>query len=275
MKKERFTIGKLFLYLFLLILAAVVLVPFLMILVNSLKNMRESALFNLTVSANSSLDNYKTVLGKPYFIRGMKNSFIITLFTVVLVNIFAAMAAFTIQRRAGRFGKFVYFLYFAGLIVPISIIPTIRIMMQTHIHNTYLGIILFYTATHIPFSVFLLTGFMKSLPRELDEAALMEGCGYFRMFWQIIIPLMLTPIITSTIVTTTSVWNDFQAPFYLISDSSKWPIVIGIYNFVTQYYTNWGTVFAFMVMVIAPILIIYAFLQKYIINGLTAGSVKG
>jgi raffinose/stachyose/melibiose transport system permease protein len=275
MRKGRFTVQKLFLYLVLLFLAAVVLVPFLMIFINSFKNMRESAFFNLAISANSSFDNYVTVLGRPYFIRGMKNSFIITFFTVILVNICAAMSAFTIQRRAGRFGKFVYFLYFAGLIVPISIIPTIKIMMQNHFHNTYPGIILFYTATHIPFSVFLLTGFMKSLPRELDEAALIEGCGYFRMFCQIILPLLITPLITSTIVTTTFVWNDFQAPFYLISDSSKWPIVIGIYNFVTQYYTNWGTVFAFMMMVIAPVLIVYIFLQRYIISGLTAGSVKG
>jgi raffinose/stachyose/melibiose transport system permease protein len=275
MKKRRISPGTVILFLALLFLAGVVLIPFLMIFVNSFKNMRESALFSLVPSVNSSFSNYLTVLGRPYFLRGMKNSLIITAATVVLVDIFAAMSAFTIQRKAGRFGKAVYFLYFAGLIVPMSIIPTIQIMMQTHIHNTYLGIILYYTAVQLPFSVFMLTGFMKSLPRELDEAALMEGCGYFRMFIQIILPLLITPLVTCTIVTTTAVWNDFLGPFYLISDSSKWPIVISIYNFVTQYYTNWGNVFAFMIMIIAPVLIVYILLQRYIINGLTAGSVKG
>jgi raffinose/stachyose/melibiose transport system permease protein len=275
MRKKYFTPGWIFLYLFLFLLAGIVLIPFFMIFVNSFKNMREAALFSLSFSANSSFDNYLFVLARPNFIRGMKNSVIITFFSVLLIDIFAAMSAFIIQRRAGKLGRFMYFLYFAGLIVPVSIIPTIKIMMLTHIHNTYVGIILYYTAIQLPFSVFLLTGFMKSLPRELDEAALIEGCGYFRLFYRIILPLLITPIITSTIVATTAVWNDFQAPFYLISDSSKWPIVIGIYNFVTQYYTNWGTVFAFMVLVIAPVLIIYVFLQRYIINGLTAGSIKG
>jgi raffinose/stachyose/melibiose transport system permease protein len=259
----------------LLFLAFIVLIPFFMIFVNSFKNMREAALFTLSVSPNSSFDNYITVLSKPYFLRGMKNSLIITFFSVVLIDLFAAMSAFVIQRRAGKFAKFVYFLYFAGLIVPMSVIPTIKIMMSTHIHNTYLGIILFHTATGIPFSVFLLTGFMKALPRELDEAAIIEGCGHFRLFWQIIVPLLMTPLITCTIVNTTSSWNDFMGPFYLISDSSKWPIVLAIYNFVTQYYTNWGLVFAFMVMVIAPVLIVYICLQRYIVNGLTAGSIKG
>ncbi|MDR2103039.1 MAG: carbohydrate ABC transporter permease [Treponema sp.] len=275
MNRGPIKIGRVLLYLFLSAWALAVLIPFFMILVNSFKNMREAALFSLTLSPNSSLENYKTVLGKPFFIRGMKNSFIITTFAVVLVDILAAMSAFVIQRRSGRFAKALYFLYFAGLIVPMSIIPTIKLMMQTHIHNTYPGIILFQTAVNIPFSVFLLTGFMKSLPRELDEAAIIDGCGNLRLFCRIIAPLLVTPLITCTIVNTTGIWNDFQAPFYLISDSSKWPIVIGIFNFVTQYYTNWGLVFAFMTLVIVPVLVFYICLQKYIMSGLTAGSIKG
>lgn len=185
------------------------------------------------------------------------------------------MAAFVIQRKGGSLGKILYYLLFAGIIIPVSIIPTIKLMMQTHIHNTYLGIILFYSAINIPFSVFLLTGFMKSLPREIDEAALIEGCSYPKMFVSLIIPLLKTPLVTSTIVTVTAVWNDFSAPFYLISDSKKWPIVISVYNFANQYYTNWGTVFAFMMMVILPVLIVYGALQKHIIAGLTSGAVKG
>ena len=86
---------------------------------------------------------------------------------------------------------------------------------------------------------------------------------------------MVTPLITCTIVNVTSIWNDFNAPFYLISDSTKWPIVIGIYRFVTMYYTNWGLVFAFMMLVIAPVVVFYISLQRYILGGITAGSIKG
>ncbi|MCK9547031.1 MAG: carbohydrate ABC transporter permease [Sphaerochaeta sp.] len=185
------------------------------------------------------------------------------------------MSAFIIQRKEGKLGKVLYFALFAGIIVPISIIPTIQLMMQTKIHNTYLGIILFYVAINLPFSVFLLAGFMKTVPREIDEAAVIEGCSYPRLFMLLIIPLLRTPIVTSTIVTVTAIWNDFTAPFYLISDSKKWPIVISVYNFVSQYYTNWGTVFAFMMMVILPVLVVYALLQKHIIASLTTGAVKG
>ncbi len=266
-------------HIFLIVLAVflsiIILTPFGMMVVNSFKDMKESAQFKLTLPENPTLENYVTVLSKPYFWRGLKNSFIITIAATFLVNASASMAAFIIQRRNGKLGSIVYFALFGGIIVPISIIPTIKLMMQTGTHNTYIGIILFYAAINLPFATFLLTGFMKTVPREIDEAALIEGCSYPRMFTMIILPLLRTPLVTSTIVTVTNVWNDFLAPFYLVSDSKKWPIVISIYNFVSQYYTNWGTVFAFMMMAILPVLIVYALLQRHIIAGLTTGAVKG
>lgn len=258
-----------------IILSAIILIPFLMMLTNSFKGVRESALFRLSLPSEPTLENYITVLSKPYFWRGLGNSLIITTFATILVNLFASMSAFIIQRKDGKLGKALYYALFAGIIVPISIIPTIQLMMQTRIHNTYVGIILFYVAINLPFSVFLLAGFMKTVPREIDEAAVIEGCGYIRLFAYLIVPLLRTPIVTSTIVTVTAIWNDFTAPFYLISNSKKWPIVISVYNFVSQYYTNWGPVFAFMTMVILPVLVVYALLQKHIIASLTAGAVKG
>lgn len=276
MKKSlKSQVGCLFLYLFFLILALVILLPFVMMVVNSFKPMREAALFKLTISKNSSFDNYLTVFKKSNFLRGFKNSAILTVFSVLLVSVTGAMAAYTIQRRNGRFGKIMYYGCFIGMIIPVSMIPTIKLMMSLGIHNTYIGIILYYVAIQLPFSIFLLSGYMKSIPREIDEAALIEGCSPMRLFVQLILPLMVTPLATSTIVTATAVWNDFNGPFYLVSDSKKWPIVVSIYNFVSQYYTNWGTVFAFMSLVILPIIILYSFLQRYIISGLTSGSVKG
>lgn len=258
-----------------ILMAIIVLIPFVMMFINSFKGMRESALFRITLPKNPTLANYATVLSKQYFWRGMRNSLLLSVFVTLLVNLAGAMAAFVIQRRNGTLGKWTYYALFAGIIIPVSIIPTIQLMMQTRIHNTYIGLILFYTAINLPFTVFLLTGFMKTVPKEIDEAAMIEGCGYFKMFFQLILPLLRTPLVTSTIVTITAVWNDFSAPFYLISDSKKWPIVISVYNFVSQYYTDWGTVFAFMTLVLMPIVIVYGFLQRFIIAGLTTGAVKG
>jgi raffinose/stachyose/melibiose transport system permease protein len=256
-------------------LASLIVIPFVMICLNSLKGIREAALFRLSLPTVWVWGNYLTVLRQSGIVRGFANSFLICAFVVLLDDLFAAMAAFVIQRRRTGALRGLYYLFFLGLVAPVSIIPTIRLMMQLRIHNTYPGIVLYYTATVLPFSVFLLTGFMKSVPRELDEAALMEGSSYARLFFQIILPLIVSALITVTIVVTSAVWNDFFGPFYLISDSRKWTIILKIFSFMSQYQTDWGLVFAFMFLVISPILLVYFLLQRYIIDGLTAGSLKG
>ncbi|MEI7025917.1 carbohydrate ABC transporter permease [Paenibacillus sp. y28] len=255
--------------------ALVILIPFVMILINSFKDIRESALFGLSLPSEWHFSNYKDIFGQAHILRGFANSFLISGLVVICVNLFASMAAFIIQRRDSKLLRGVYFLFIMGLIVPVSIVPTIELMGLLHIRGTYLSLVMYYTAVLLPFSVFLLVGFMKSIPRELDEAALMEGCSYFRLFVQMILPLLMTVLVTVTIVVMVSVWNDFFGPFYLMTDSTKWTIVLQIFNFVTMYSTNWGVVFAFMIVVIAPVLLVYLLLQKYIIEGLTAGSLKG
>jgi len=258
-----------------IILASVIVIPFLMILAGSFKDIREAALFKLTLPSKWIWSNYRVVLTQSHILRGFKNSFLLCLFVVLFDSLFASMAAFGIQRKWVKSRRRIYVLFILGLIVPVSIIPTIKLMMDLRIHNTYAGIILYYTATVLPFSVFLLSGFMKSVPRELDEAALVEGCSTLRLFFRIIVPLLTPALITVTIVVTAAVWNDFFGPFYLISDSRKWTIILKVFSFISQYHTNWGYVFAFMVLVITPVLVIYLALQNYIIAGLTAGSLKG
>ena len=257
------------------LMAAVVIVPFLVIVLNSLKNVRESALFGFSLPTEWRWDNYLAVLSRAHIGRGFRNSVVISAFTVLVDCFAAALAAFVIQRRDSRPLRFTYYLFILGLIVPVSIIPTIRLMMQLALHNTYPGIVLYYTATILPFSLFVLTGYLKSLPRELDEAVVMEGGSAWRLFGSVVVPLLMPALVTVTIVVTSTVWNDFFGPFYLISDSRKWTIILQVFSFVSQYQTNWGLVFAFMVLVILPVLVIYLVLQRSIIEGLTSGSVKG
>lgn len=256
-------------------LALIIIVPFFMILVNSFKGIQESALFGLGLPSEWRFSNYSDVFQQGNILRGFKNSIIISVSVVITVNLFASMAAFVIQRRDDKLMRGSFYLFIVGLIVPVSIIPTIKLMGDLHIKGTYFSLVMYYTAVLLPFSIFLLVGFMKSIPRELDEAALIEGASYFRLYVQIVMPLMITVLVTVTIVVLVSVWNDFFGPFYLMADSTKWTIVLQVFNFVTMFSTNWGVVFAFMIMVISPVLIIYLFLQRYIIDGLTAGSVKG
>mgnify|MGYP002620165971 FL=1 len=261
--------------LFAILCALVIVIPFFMILVNSFKGIRESAQFGLSLPTQWVFDNYKQVFETGNILRGFKNSLLISGLTVFCVNLLASMAAFVIQRRDSKFVRAVFYLFILGLIVPVSIVPTIKLMGDLGIKGSYFSLVMYYSAVLLPFSVFLLVGFMKSIPRELDEAALIEGCGFFRLYFRIILPLLVTVLVTVTIVVVVSVWNDFFGPFYLMTDSTKWTIVLQIFNFVTMYSTNWGVVFAFMVMVVSPVLLIYFLLQRYIIDGLTAGSVKG
>lgn len=272
---KKFSVSRLILFVICTGLGLVVLTPFAMIIVNSLKNSRESALFNLKLPTEYVWKNYAFVLSKPAIIRGFANTIFIGIMTVAATNIFAAMAAFVIQRRPDQVTKSAYYTFLMGLIAPVSIIPTIKLMMSLGIHNTYSGITLYYVAVNLPFAVFLFTGFMGSVPKELDEAAMLEGCGKLRLFFKIVLPMLSTVFVTSTIVVAIAVWDDFVGPFYLISDFKKWTIVLNIYSFVSQYETNWGVVFAFLMLVMAPILILYFTLQRYIISGLTAGSLKG
>lgn len=256
-------------------LAAVVLIPLLIIVVNSFKGVREAALFQLTLPGEWVFSNYQTVFRQANVLRGFKNSFLLSGGTVLAVNFLASMAAFVIQRRESPAARWSYYVFIVGLIMPVSIVPTIKLLMDLKLHGTYLGIIMYYTGVMLPFAVFLFTGFMKTIPRELDEAAVIEGAGPFRLYFHIVAPLLKPALITVTIITTIAVWNDFFGPFYLITDSTKWTIVLQIFRFVTLYSTNWGVVFAFMVIVISPVLIIYLLLQRYIIEGLVAGSLKG
>lgn len=258
-----------------LLLGIVVLVPFAMILMNSLKTSRESALFKLTFPAQLVWKNYVTVLSKPAIIRGFINTIVIAAATVAFTTVTASMAAFVIQRRPGKVTRSLYYLFLLGLVIPVSIIPTIRLLMGMGIHNTYGGIVLYYIAVNLPFSVFLFTGFMGSVPREMDEAAMLEGCGRLTLFFRVILPLLSNVFVTSTIIVAIAVWDDFIGPFYLISDYRKWTIVLNIYSFVSQYETNWGVVFAFLMLVMIPVLGLYFTLQRYIISGVTAGSLKG
>lgn len=256
-------------------LAILILIPFFMILVNSFKDIRESALFGLGLPGEWKFSNYADVFAQANILRGFKNSLLISASVVVTVNLFASMAAFVIQRRDDKLMRGSFYMFIMGLIVPVSIVPTIKLMGDLHIKGTYFSLVMYYTAVLLPFAVFMLVGFMKSVPRELDEAALLEGSSYFRLYFQMILPLLMTVLVTVTIVVLVSVWNDFFGPFYLMTDSTKWTLVLQVFNFVTLYSTNWGVVFAFMVMVVSPVLIIYLFLQRYIIDGLTAGSLKG
>jgi raffinose/stachyose/melibiose transport system permease protein len=267
--------GQILLEIGMTLFGAVMMVPLYVMFINSIKNEKEAALMGISFPTEFRFDNYIQVFIKGKVLSGYMNSIIITASTIMIMLIICTAAGFVIQRRKNRFTRFVFNYLIMGLVLPVALIPLIKLLMTLHLHNTYPGIIFYYCALFSPFSVFLVTGFMGTIPVELDEAAIIDGCNPIRLFIEIIIPISRTILVTLAILLFFYVWNDFMGPFFLVSDVKKWTIPLGVFGFITKFNARWDYVFADMVFVIAPVVILYLFAQKYIISGMTAGAVKG
>ncbi|MFC5471552.1 carbohydrate ABC transporter permease [Cohnella suwonensis] len=259
----------------LLLMAAVVIVPFAMIALNALKDAGDAGKFHITLPRTWEWGNFATVFENAKIASGYANSAIISVGALLLTNLFASLAAFSIQRNDTRMNRLLYYLFIVGLVMPVSIVPTIRLLMNLSVHNTYQGMIFYYAAVLLPFTLFLMTGYLKSVPRELDESGVIDGCGPIRLFVSIIFPLMQPVLVTASLLTVVSVWNDFMGPFYLLTDGGKWTVTVSVYHYVGKYSSDWNLIFADIIVVIMPILLLYFLLQEFIVEGMTAGAMKG
>ncbi len=185
------------------------------------------------------------------------------------------MAAFVLARNRTPLNRLLYFFLIMGIALPINFFTLTKMMQVTHLINTRQGIIILYAATQIPFAVFLIYGFIGSIPRELDEAAIIDGCGPIQLFVQIILPLLTPVLVTTGILSFLGVWNDFLLPLYYLNSSANWPMTLAVYNFFGQYQQSWNLVSADILLTILPVILIYLAGQRFILSGLTSGAVKG
>jgi len=252
-----------------------VLVPIAFIVFGSFKTPAEVTKLELSLPSLWQWENYSIVFEEGKMLSGLLNSAFVTSSTVLLVLLAGSMASFIIARSRARWVAGIYLLFVAGLIAPPSLIPTIKIMQVLGLANEYVGIILYYAANYFPFVIFLMTGFVRAIPRALDEAAFVDGAKGQRLFFRVIFPLMTPILATAAIFVFMLVWNDFQGPLYLLNDSSKWTIPLSVFNFVSRYGTQWQYVFSDLIIAMLPVLLVYLAAQRFIIEGMTAGSVKG
>jgi raffinose/stachyose/melibiose transport system permease protein len=257
------------------ILSLTQLIPIWLMIIGSLKSKQEAALPSLALPTEWHFENYITVFQKGKIAQALYNSIFISGSAVIAAILLASAAAFYLARIQTKWSKLIYNTISLGLIAPVSIIPTIRLFQVLHINNTYLSVILLFSAIHLPLCVFLITGFIKTIPRELDEASIIDGCSSLQLFIRIILPLLTPVILTGAVIAFMGVWNSFVIPLYFLNNSSKWTLPLTVYNFFGQYSQNWNLVFADLVITALPVAIFYLIAQKYIISGLTAGAVKG
>ena len=260
---------------FLWILALLWLVPFALVVLTSLKDRGAASLFQLTLPEVWHWENYKVVWEEGEILQGFKNSVLISVPTAGFCVIISSMLAFWLARVKTKVSKLIYLFVIMGMTVPMVIVTTFVILKDIHLLNTHLGVILVETAIQIPLTTFIMVGFVEGLPKELDEAATIDGCGPYRMFWQVILPLLKPVLFTTLILVLMNSWNDSQVPLYFLTDNSKWPMPLNVNKFSLFKTKEWNYVFGSVFLSTFPVLIAYIFGQKYIIEGMTAGSVKG
>ncbi|MEV0069143.1 carbohydrate ABC transporter permease [Amycolatopsis sp. NPDC050768] len=264
----------------LLVVAVVMLVPLYLLLVNAFKDQQDILADPFGLSGGLTLDHLGAALQNPRF--SIVKGYAITVLFVVLVNVFSVLlagpAAYVIARSTKRLFRVLMVFFLAGTFIPsqVLVIPVVYVLKTLGLMGTIPGYVLFETTLTLPFSIFLYAGFIRTVPRDLDQAAALDGCGRIRTFWRIIFPLMRPAVATMVILNTFSVWNDFVNPQTILGPSSGlYTVTTGIYAAVGQYQTDYTVVFPTLLLAIAPLLVFFVIMQRHIISGLTAGSTKG
>ena len=271
-------------YAALLLVTASVVYPLLWLASASLKSDRDVFLhpFGLPVLSHLRWANYAAVWVQGHFGAYFFNSVVVTAVTVTLTTLLSATTAYALARFAFRGARPIFFALLAGLMLPLQqvIVPLFFEMRDLHLLNSRLGLVVAYVALGLPFGVFVMTGFFKTLPASLHESALVDGAGELRAFWSIMLPISRPGLITVAIFTFLGTWNEFLVAFMFLSghgaDSLR-TLPLGLANITLagQYRSDWGMAFAGLVLMLTPTLVICLTLQRYISKGLTAGAVKG
>lgn len=258
-----------------LLISCVIAIPIYLVIVNSFKTGAEASDLGLSLPTKWNIwNNYSDVFISAKIPQALWNTTILTVVSVFFIIIFCSLSAYFIQRRDNRVSKLLQTIIIAGLILPSSIITTYMLMFDLHLVRTYLGVILLYIAGNYAFLTYVYIGFFHSIPRELDEAAIIDGVKPYGLFWRIIFPLLKPVSASVLIIAFMSVWNDFTTPFYFLNTASRFTLSLTVYFFFGQHSSDWNLVFADLIIVSLPVVLLYLFLQRYIVEGLTAGAVK-
>lgn len=270
-KKSRLVLFEIFM----LLCSLIIIIPLMVMVLGSFKSSAEAAQFNLMLPEKWLFGNYVFVYEVANILRATFNSFVVTFFSVVLCIGTASLCGFVLSRKKSRFTSAVGNLFLMGMIAPLQIITTFGLLRILNLTGTYVGVICVFAGFQLPWAIFMITGFVKTIPIEMDEAAAIDGCGPLQLFVKVILPLLKPVVVTTIVMVAMTVWNDFKIPLYFFNSSTRWTLPLTVYNFFGMYFNDWNYVFANLMIVAIPITILYLYAQKYIIDGMTAGATKG
>jgi len=252
--------------------------PLYFLLVNTFKDKKEARMLSIAWPETLQVvQNYKEAFSAQNYmiIRSFWNSTWITFFSVVGLIIVCSMAGYVIQRRNDKLSSTVNAFILAGLMVPPSILPTIWVLQGIGVYKSVLGLVLVEIALSIPFTTMLYRSYMGSIPKELEEAALIDGCKVFGLFTRIIFPVLKPVTSTVVILSAVNIFNDFTNPLYFLPGNKNATIQMTLYNFMGKFSNEYNVLFANIVIITVPMLVLFIIFNKKIVDGMVAGSVKG
>ncbi|MGB3337717.1 MAG: carbohydrate ABC transporter permease [Devosia sp.] len=256
----------------------VFLVPFAFIVLTAFKDPKQASLLDFSWPAGNYLwsNIVEVVTTRNWMLlTAFLNSTILTVASVTLLVIFSAMVGFVLQRRKTRFNGLVEFLILAGLMIPPAVVPTIWLLQGIGLFGKLHGMVLIEVAYSLPFSILLYRAFISTIPRELDEAAIIDGARPFDVFFRIILPLLWPVTVTNIVVQSVAIFNDFTNPLYYLPGNANATVQLTLYNFQSQFQTSYNLLFTNIALITIPPLLVFLFFNRQIVAGMTAGAVKG
>ena len=260
-----------------LLTVVIFIIPFYFMFVQSIKTKKEANRLSIAWPSELHFDNYLEVIrhGNYQLVTAFKNSAILTLFTVLGILVTAAMAGYVIQRRKGKLMTTIQAVIMLGLMIPASILPTIHMLQSMHIYKTMFSMVMIEIALQTPFTIMLYRGFMSSIPVDLEEAASIDGCNRWQIFQKVIFPLLKPIQATIIILVGVQTFNDFTNPLYFLPGAANTTVQLTLYNYKGQLGNNYNLLFADIIIITVPMLILFLIFNRRIVAGMVAGPVKG
>jgi raffinose/stachyose/melibiose transport system permease protein len=262
----------------LIVVSIVFVVPFIFIFLTGSKTSEEAGLFQFTWPTQFHLiENIRDVLavGDNRMFRALLNSTLITVCSVALIVLLSALVAYAMQRRSDRTASVIGTFLLAGLIIPPAVVPTIFVLQSIGLYKTIFGLIMIEVAYTMPFATLIFRTFMGSIPREIDEAAIVDGASPLRIFFSVIFPLLRPAMVTVIVVISVAIFNDFTGPLYFLPGAQNVTVQLTLFGFISQFGSQWNLLFADVIIITIPPLIIFMLFQRQLVSGLTAGAIRG
>jgi len=264
-------------YVFLTLCALFTLAPLIMALVNSFKTNGEILTNVLSLPETVSGENYARSLEKMHYLRSLGNTVFLAAGGVSLIVLFSALAGWKLCRTKTKLSGFLLSLFIFSMLIPFSsiMIPLYKVVLALKIKNSLFGLCFVYAGLGVSMAIFLYHGFVKGIPKELEEAAAIDGCSPLQTFFRIVFPMLKPVTATICITNVLWIWNDFLLPLIILSDSKKYTLLLSTNTLFGQYSSDWSAILSALVLAALPVIAFYAVFQKQILKGMTDGAIKG